>query len=99
MTGAESGDDRGVTRFHREPESPGRVRDGASGSRDAGRVLTYEHLLQRVWGEKSNSNVPAMRTIVSSLRRKLGDDADSPTYIFTEPRVGYRMPKGEAMEQ
>ena len=37
MTGAESGDDRGVTRFHREPESPGRVRDGASGSRNAGR--------------------------------------------------------------
>ena len=36
-----------------------------------------------------------MRTIVSKLRRKLGDDADSPTYIFTEPRVGYRMPKGE----
>ena len=25
----------------------------------------------------------------------LGDDADNPTYIFTEPRVGYRMPKGE----
>ena len=25
MTGSESGDDRGVTRFHREPESPGRV--------------------------------------------------------------------------
>ena len=39
-----------------------------------------------------------MRTIVSKLRRKLGDDADNPTYIFTEPRVGYRMPKGETRE-
>ena len=67
-------------------------------SANAGRVLTYEHLLQRVWGENSNSDVPAMRTIVSSLRRKLGDDADSPTYIFTEPRVGYRMAKGETPE-
>ena len=57
--------------------------------------MTYEHLLQRVWGEETNSDVRAMRTIVSSLRRKLGDDADNPTYIFTEPRVGYRMPKGE----
>ena len=28
--------------------------------------------------------------------RKLGDDAENPTYIFTELRVGYRMPKGEA---
>ena len=31
MTGAESGDDRGVTRFHREPESPGWVRAGQAG--------------------------------------------------------------------
>ena len=29
----------------------------------------------------------------------LGDDAASPTYIFTELRVGYRMPKGEARER
>ena len=68
-------------------------------SANGGRVLTYEHLLQRVWGEKTDSDVRAMRTIVSSLRRKLGDDADNPTYIFTEPRVGYRMPRGEAQQQ
>ena len=29
------------------------------------------------------------------IQRKLGDDSDNPTYIFTEPRVGYRMPKGD----
>ena len=29
------------------------------------------------------------------LRRDLGDGADNPSYIFTDPRVGYRMPKGE----
>ncbi|MCY4529451.1 MAG: response regulator transcription factor [Chloroflexi bacterium] len=63
-------------------------------SASAGRVLTYEYLLERVWGEKSSGDVRPMRTIVSKLRRKLGDDADNPTFIFTEPRVGYRMPKG-----
>ena len=68
-------------------------------SANAGRLLTYEHLLERVWGEKSSSDVRPMRTIVSKLRRKLGDDADNPIYIFTEPRVGYRMPKGETKEQ
>ena len=68
-------------------------------SANAGRLLTYEHLLERVWGEKSSGDVRPMRTIVSKLRRKLGDDADNPTYIFTEPRVGYRMAKGETKEQ
>ena len=68
-------------------------------SANAGRLLTYEHLLERVWGEKSSGDVRPMRTIVSKLRRKLGDDADNPTYIFTEPRVGYRMPKGESPGQ
>ena len=40
-----------------------------------------------------------LRTLVKSLRRKLGDDAKSPTYVFTEPGVGYLMPKGEKQAQ
>ena len=51
--------------------------------------------MERVWGERDDGDVRPMRTIVGRLRRKLGDDADNPTYIFTEPRVGYRMPEGE----
>ena len=62
---------------------------------NAGRVLTYEHLLERVWGDKARGGLGAMRTIVGKLRKKLGDDGDNPTYIFTEPRVGYRMPARE----
>ena len=68
-------------------------------SASAGRVVTQDQLLQRVWGERSGGDVRPMRTIVSRLRRKLGDDADNPTYIFTEPRVGYWMPKGETPEE
>ena len=65
-------------------------------STHAGRMLTHEHLLDRVWGERGGVSLRPMRTIVNKLRRRLGDDADNPTYIFTEPRVGFRMPKGEA---
>ena len=65
----------------------------------AGRVLTYEHLLGRVWGEWGGGDLRPMRTIVRKLRRKLGDDARNPTYIFTEPRVGYRMLKGETQQE
>ena len=60
----------------------------------AGRVLTYEHLLDQVWGGWGSGDLRPMRTIVRKLRRKLGDDARNPTYIFTEPRIGYRMQKG-----
>ena len=67
-------------------------------SANAGRVLTYEHLLDRVWGERGDGHVSPMRTIVGKLRRKLGDDAENATYIFTEPRVGYRMAKGEKVK-
>ena len=62
---------------------------------NAGRVLTHDQLLLRVWGMTNSGGSGPMRTVVKNLRRKLGYDADSPTYIFNEPRVGYRMPKGE----
>ena len=60
----------------------------------AGRVVTHEHLLERVWGERSGGSLRPLRTMVGKLRRKLDDDADHPRYIFTEPRVGFRMPRG-----
>ena len=62
---------------------------------NAGRALTHDQLLQRVWGLEHPGRPGAVRTFVKNLRRKLGDDADNPTYIFTEPGIGYRMPKGE----
>ncbi len=64
----------------------------------AGLVLTHEHLLRRVWGLGSSGDSRPVRTAVKNLRRKLGDDASSPTYIFTELRVGYRMATGETPE-
>ena len=67
-------------------------------SGSAGRVLTYRHLLERVWGAREDSDVRPMRTVVNKLRGKLGDDAENPSYIFTEPRVGYWMPRGEGGE-
>ena len=67
-------------------------------STNAGRVLTYETLLRRVWGLDADADIRPMRTAINSIRRKLGDAAENPTYVFTELRVGYRMPKGESQE-
>ena len=59
----------------------------------AGRVLTHDQLLQRIWGQEYSGEGQLVRVFVGNLRRKLGDHANNPTYIFTEPRVGYRMAK------
>ena len=64
-------------------------------SANAGRVMTYDRLLRRVWGLRSSGDSRRVRTAAKQLRRKLGDDANNPTYILNEPRVGYRMAKGE----
>ncbi len=62
---------------------------------NADRVLTNFQLLQRVWGLDKTGGSGPVRNIIGRLRHKLGDDASNPTYIFNEPRVGYRMPKSE----
>ena len=58
---------------------------------NAGRVVTYENLLRSVWHLDGLEDRRRVRAFVKKLRDKLGDDAVNPTYIFTEPRVGYRM--------
>ncbi|MCY4639276.1 MAG: response regulator [Chloroflexi bacterium] len=62
----------------------------------APRVLTHGALVQRVWGPERVGDSWLLRNVVKRLRRKLGDDADDPGYIFTEPRIGYRMAGGMA---
>ena len=65
-------------------------------SLSAGMVVTHELLLQRVWGPGNSGGAGLVRTVVQRLRRKLGDDARNPKYIFTEPRVGYRIKKASS---
>ena len=57
------------------------------------RVLTHSVLLHRVWGPERIGDAWLLREVVKRLRNKIGDDAANPKYIFTEPRVGYRMAK------
>jgi two-component system KDP operon response regulator KdpE len=55
-----------------------------------GKLLTHRWLLQRVWGPQYGVESNYLRVYVRQLRQKLGDDAAAPTYITTEPGVGYR---------
>ena len=59
----------------------------------AGRITTYDSLLCQVWSGKDTGDSQSVRAYVKRLRRKLGDDAANPEYIFNVRQVGYRMPK------
>ena len=62
---------------------------------NAGRVVTYDQLLERVWGKRAGGDLRPMRAVMVRLRRRLGDTADHPAYVFNEARVGYWVPAGE----
>jgi two-component system KDP operon response regulator KdpE len=56
----------------------------------AGKVLTHRQLLRQVWGDGYN-DMHILRVNISNLRAKLEPDPARPTYIHTEPGVGYRL--------
>ena len=60
-------------------------------SLNAGRVVTYDTLLRRIWSGRPSADSNLVRIFVRNLRRKLGDSAASPVYIFNLRGVGYRM--------
>lgn len=56
----------------------------------AGKVITHRQLLRQVWGE-GYDDMHILRVNISNLRGKIEPDPSRPTYIHTEPGVGYRL--------
>jgi two-component system KDP operon response regulator KdpE len=57
----------------------------------AGKVLTHDQLLRAVWGTGYDSETHMLQVNISNLRQKIEPDPSRPTYIVTEPGVGYRL--------
>ena len=58
----------------------------------AGKVLTYDFILENVWGPFSGTNGnQILRVNMANIRRKLGENPSEPNYIHTELGIGYRM--------
>jgi two-component system KDP operon response regulator KdpE len=57
---------------------------------NAGKVITNRQVLRQVWGE-GYDDLHILRVNISNLRHKLEPDPSRPTYIHTEPGVGYRL--------
>jgi DNA-binding response OmpR family regulator len=56
----------------------------------AGSVLTREHLIEEVWDMNWFGSTKTLDVHISSLRKKLGDDAADPRHIHTVRGVGFR---------
>lgn len=55
-----------------------------------GELITREELCNRLWPETYVDFESGLNTAINRLRAALGDSADSPRYIETLPRLGYR---------
>ena len=59
----------------------------------AGRVLTHEELLSKVWGPAYKDETHLLRVNMSRLRDKIEQDRAQPRYILSRPGLGYLLVK------
>ena len=58
----------------------------------AGKVLTYDFILEHIWGPYGGSGSnQILRVNMATLRRTLKENPSDPKYIHTELGIGYRM--------
>jgi len=62
---------------------------------NAGRILTHRQLLEGVWGWEYIDDLDYVRIYIWHLRQKIEPDQANPTYIITEPGVGYSFRKAK----
>ncbi len=56
-----------------------------------GKMLTHKQILKDVWGPAHADDMQYLRVYVSQLRDKIERSLSDPSYIVTEPGIGYRM--------
>ena len=61
-------------------------------ARNAGRIVTRDQILERIWGEEYFGANHLLDTTIGRLRQKLKDRAREPRYILTRRGVGYSFP-------
>ena len=56
-----------------------------------GKLVTQRQLLQAVWGPGYDLETHYLRVHVAHIRAKIEPDPSHPSYVVTEPGVGYRL--------
>jgi two-component system KDP operon response regulator KdpE len=60
---------------------------------NVGQVLTYEQILESVWGPGYEDSPTNVKVYVRRLRQKIESDASQPRYILTQWGIGYFLAK------
>ena len=63
---------------------------------NAGKVMTHQTLLSRVWGPEYGEEIEYLRVYIGRLRSKIETDVQNPKHIITETGVGYSLRKQES---
>ena len=64
-------------------------------ARNTGKVLTHTYITQNLWGRSWDNDVASLRVFMTTLRKKIEPEPDSPKLIQTHVGIGYRMQKIE----
>lgn len=59
----------------------------------AGQVLSFDQILEKVWGKGYEHNPEYVHVYISNLRKKIEPDSRQPIYLLTEHGLGYRFEK------
>lgn len=59
-------------------------------TRNAGKVLTHDEIIDDIWGPYNSDNL-VLRVNMANIRRKIEVNPAEPRYIVTEVGVGYRL--------
>lgn len=60
---------------------------------NAGVVLTFQQILENVWGWDYQDSIQYVHVYISRLRQKIEPDPQNPRYLITEYGTGYRFDK------
>jgi DNA-binding response OmpR family regulator len=60
---------------------------------NAGRVMTYEQILDNVWGPGYEDSLSSVKVYIRRLRQKIEPDPSQPYYILTQWGIGYCLAK------
>lgn len=60
-------------------------------AQNAGHVLSYDTIIQKIWGPYADKNNQILRVNMANIRRKIEQHPSNPQYILTENGIGYRL--------